>query len=52
MLAELTKKWRIPSVLYEIALGILVGPYVSEPVMVLNPALPEQPVFIKNLYRP
>lgn len=28
MLAELTKRWRIPSVLYELTLGILVGPHV------------------------
>jgi len=28
MLAELTKRWRIPSVLYELALGILIGPQV------------------------
>ena len=41
ILAELTKRWRIPSVLYEIALGILVGPYV------LNWARPDE--FISTL---
>ena len=34
------------------AAASLAETLVSEPVMVLNPALPEQPVFIKNLYRP
>ncbi len=28
LLAELTKRWRIPSVLYELALGIIIGPQV------------------------
>jgi hypothetical protein len=32
--------------------GALADTLMSEPVMVINPSLPEDPLFIKNLYKP
>ena len=31
---------------------VLANTLVSEPVLVLNPSLPENPLFLERLYRP